>query len=357
MPDLITIKITIVGAETAGKSALLERIVEDTFAESYFSTIGVDFKVTNDCKKLANGKIVNVKIQYWDTAGADRFRLITQSYYSNTKYFIGVIDASEDFDIQSAFIAEELKMIPEEASWVIVLTKSDLVDDADKLTEIVEKTQAFIDAINLKKNTLGLIVTSAKTGDGIENVTNPFFDAEIKLLEQAAAQQPTAYQPQNETNYLNPDPTKNSECYQYLSYLSQRFDGLSNHPSMENDPADRERALSIFQDELSTCGDDLEKYEMLAGFAKPYINRHRHPVLDMRFGKENTSTWNNALQETRKAALCRVKQTGFFTSENLSYWRDRTLFSEHRNNFRLAGAFGRTSAQKEIDGLIKKLNR
>ena len=59
-----------------GKSSLLLRYADDTFTESFISTIGVDFKI----KTLeVNGKVA--KLQIWDTAGQERFRTITTSYY------------------------------------------------------------------------------------------------------------------------------------------------------------------------------------------------------------------------------------------------------------------------------------
>ena len=49
---------------------------DDTYTESYISTIGVDFKIRTI---EIDGK--TIKLQIWDTAGQERFRTITSSYY------------------------------------------------------------------------------------------------------------------------------------------------------------------------------------------------------------------------------------------------------------------------------------
>ncbi|RWW65107.1 hypothetical protein BHE74_00027608 [Ensete ventricosum] len=53
-------KLLLIGDSGVGKSCLLLRFADDSYLESYISTIGVDF---------------------WDTAGQERFRTITSSYY------------------------------------------------------------------------------------------------------------------------------------------------------------------------------------------------------------------------------------------------------------------------------------
>jgi len=70
------IKLLLVGDSGVGKSSVLLRFSDDTFTDSFISTIGVDFKI----RTIELDNKVH-KLQIWDTAGQERFRTITSSYY------------------------------------------------------------------------------------------------------------------------------------------------------------------------------------------------------------------------------------------------------------------------------------
>ena len=70
------------GNSTVGKSSLMVRFTDNTFFDTFITTIGVDFKF-----KImeVNNKIV--KLQIWDTAGQERFRTIVNTYYKSNSPF------------------------------------------------------------------------------------------------------------------------------------------------------------------------------------------------------------------------------------------------------------------------------
>ena len=70
------IKCLVIGDSGIGKTSLMTRFTDDIFNNQYTSTIGVDFKI-----KTMKFKNKIIKFQIWDTAGQDRFRTITSSYY------------------------------------------------------------------------------------------------------------------------------------------------------------------------------------------------------------------------------------------------------------------------------------
>jgi Ras-related protein Rab-1A len=80
-------KIVLIGDTNVGKSSILLRYTDDIYHSRYISTIGVDFKI----KTIElDGKIV--KLQLWDTAGQEKFKTITSSYYRGAHGFIVVYD-------------------------------------------------------------------------------------------------------------------------------------------------------------------------------------------------------------------------------------------------------------------------
>ncbi|KAL7721005.1 Sphingomyelin phosphodiesterase [Entamoeba marina] len=83
-------KILIVGESGVGKTAIMQRLCEDTYDNVYISTVGVDFK-----PKILSIRGKTVKMQIWDTAGQERFRNITASYYRNAQGVIIVYDVND----------------------------------------------------------------------------------------------------------------------------------------------------------------------------------------------------------------------------------------------------------------------
>ncbi|KAL5246505.1 hypothetical protein ACHWQZ_G018655 [Mnemiopsis leidyi] len=84
-----TFKILIIGDSGIGKSSLMMRFVDGMFDPEISATIGVDFKV-----KTLNVEGNNVKLAIWDTAGQEKFRTLTPSYYRGAHGVILVYDTS-----------------------------------------------------------------------------------------------------------------------------------------------------------------------------------------------------------------------------------------------------------------------
>ncbi|CAH0773817.1 unnamed protein product [Bemisia tabaci] len=150
-------KLLLIGDSGVGKSCLLLRFADDTYTESYISTIGVDFKIrTIDL----DGK--TIKLQIWDTAGQERFRTITSSYYRGAHGIIVVYDCSdaESFNNLKQWLEEIDRYACENVNKLLVGNKCDLT------------TKKVVDYETAKEyaNTLGIpfLETSAKNATNVE---------------------------------------------------------------------------------------------------------------------------------------------------------------------------------------------
>ncbi|KAH8261943.1 ras-related protein Rab-18-B [Drosophila bipectinata] len=81
------IKLLVIGESGVGKSSLIRRFVENKFDENHDVTIGMDFK-----SKVMNVDGIDYKVALWDTAGAERFRSLTPSFYRKALGAILVYD-------------------------------------------------------------------------------------------------------------------------------------------------------------------------------------------------------------------------------------------------------------------------
>ncbi|EDW05838.2 ras-related protein Rab-18 [Drosophila mojavensis] len=81
------IKLLIIGESGVGKSSLIRRFVENKFDDNHDVTIGMDFK-----SAIMNVDGIDYKVALWDTAGAERFRSLTPSFYRKALGAILVYD-------------------------------------------------------------------------------------------------------------------------------------------------------------------------------------------------------------------------------------------------------------------------
>ncbi len=70
------VKVIIIGDSNVGKTSIMKAFLNKEIPQTYLPTLGVDFSI-----KTINVDDKKVKMQIWDTAGQDRFKTITASYY------------------------------------------------------------------------------------------------------------------------------------------------------------------------------------------------------------------------------------------------------------------------------------
>ncbi|MEJ1273533.1 RAB1B member RAS oncogene family [Cricetulus griseus] len=150
-------KLLLIGDSGVGKSCLLLRFADDTYTESYISTIGVDFKIRTI---ELDGK--TIKLQIWDTAGQERFRTITSSYYRGAHGIIVVYDVTdqESYANVKQWLQEIDRYASENVNKLLVGNKSDLTTK-----KVVDNTTAkeFADSLGVP-----FLETSAKNATNVE---------------------------------------------------------------------------------------------------------------------------------------------------------------------------------------------
>lgn len=150
-------KLLLIGDSGVGKSCLLLRFADDTYTESYISTIGVDFKIRTI---ELDGK--TIKLQIWDTAGQERFRTITSSYYRGAHGIIVVYDVTdnESFNNVKQWLHEIDRYACESVNKLLVGNKSDLTT---KRVVSTDQGKEFADSLGIE-----FLETSAKTSTNVE---------------------------------------------------------------------------------------------------------------------------------------------------------------------------------------------
>lgn len=153
--DIESRKVCMVGDFGVGKTSSVERFVNNIFSDKYLTTIGV--KVDTKVVKVNNKE---VKLVVWDIAGRNRFGNIEFTYLRGSASYLLVVDGTRRSTLVTALelrdsIEERYGQIP----YVMLINKADLEDEWEMTEE---------DISDLKNQDIKVFITSAKTGDNIE---------------------------------------------------------------------------------------------------------------------------------------------------------------------------------------------
>lgn len=150
-------KIVLVGDTGVGKSCLLMRFADEGFNDRMTSTIGVDFRIRT---MQVGGK--HTKLQIWDSAGQERFRALTSSYYRGAHAVAVVFDLScyDSIDTVSTTWLNEIDLhCSRHVRKILIGNKSDLVAQR-QVTDEHAKSVA-------RASNMLYIETSAKTSQNV----------------------------------------------------------------------------------------------------------------------------------------------------------------------------------------------
>ncbi|KAM9994607.1 hypothetical protein ACTFIZ_007750 [Dictyostelium cf. discoideum] len=136
-------KIIFLGDIGVGKTSILLRFTDDTFYETYPSTIGVDFKIKT---VYYEGKAI--KLQIWDTCGQERFRVHNKPQYRGCNGIMVVYDVTDQnsFENVSKWIQEIDRYANNNVIKMLIGNKNDLISQ-----KVVDPllAQEFADSLDI----------------------------------------------------------------------------------------------------------------------------------------------------------------------------------------------------------------
>ena len=161
MPTPAQYSICAIGDGNTGKTSIIRRYVDPNFDQEVVSNINVETFKDKECR-LNTGQIVTLRIH--DTAGQERYRSMTRSYYRDANSFLVVYDVCERTSFQN--IEQWMEDIQQ---YGLVGTRCVLVgnkiDDEDNRQVSTEEGEQLADEYDMP-----FFETSAKSGKGVEEV-------------------------------------------------------------------------------------------------------------------------------------------------------------------------------------------
>lgn len=164
-------KVIIIGDSSCGKTSISQKYSKDYFSENESNTIGVAY-LTKQFENHETGK--TTKICFWDTAGQERYFSIVKLYFKNARGIICVYDINDINTLKNChkWLSQAKEYLNDEKELnipiILVGNKCDLMSDSQKEEKI---RNSLIEEYKSSYNVCHFI-TSAKTGENIENMMN-----------------------------------------------------------------------------------------------------------------------------------------------------------------------------------------
>ncbi len=149
------------GDPEVGKTCLVRKFVIDKFDDSYIMTMGAKV-MKKETKAEIGGEEHDVNLMVWDVMGQKHFRIIESVAFEHVAGALVVCDLTRKSTADNIdYWIKALRDISGDIPLIILANKNDLVDEAEYGEEQVAEIAA--------KYNSSFYITSAKTGDGIED--------------------------------------------------------------------------------------------------------------------------------------------------------------------------------------------
>ncbi|MFX1274324.1 MAG: Rab family GTPase [Promethearchaeota archaeon] len=165
------IKVCLLGEANVGKTSLLYRYIENKFRDNYKATLGVNL-LKKDLDIEGYGYTT---VQIWDLGGQESFKSLRQLYLEGANGALVIFDMTQRNSFEK--LDEWVKSFSEargQQQLLLVGNKTDLSSN------IKIKNSEVKDFAN--KNKMQYILTSAKTGENVENAFLELIKSILKAL-------------------------------------------------------------------------------------------------------------------------------------------------------------------------------
>ena len=134
-------KMTLLGDTAVGKTSLFKKLTKEEFDPKIVSTIGIDKKTLNFNINSSKGE-KEVEISLYDTAGQEKFRSISISYFRDSKGLLVIYDISnfESFKNVEHWLVDIKDSVGNNDDYLIILigNKLDLIKDDPQKRDVEE---------------------------------------------------------------------------------------------------------------------------------------------------------------------------------------------------------------------------
>ena len=165
------IKLVLIGNSAAGKTCIVQRMINNIFNVNNSSTIGAAYMTYSIDK--------NLKIEMWDTAGQERFYSLLPMYARGAEVIIIVVDIEKNLEEQfvkwSKYIEDNKKHFSPHFKLFLIFNKYDLNTKFEIPTVILEQTQFIY-----------ISIVSAKSSHNIDKLKTYLEVVAKKIVEERA---------------------------------------------------------------------------------------------------------------------------------------------------------------------------
>ena len=172
--SIVYIKVVVLGNSETGKSTLINRLVTGTYTPNLTSTVGVNF-LPMDLPAFDERVKEAIKILFWDFSGKERFSFLM-------RLLRGTVAALLVFSVvdKSSFTAIKHSWLPYIYRYYAINSRKKDVEKpyillvANKIDLGYKMSKEHFERFVLKYG-IDFVETSAKTGQGIEDIENKIF--------------------------------------------------------------------------------------------------------------------------------------------------------------------------------------